>query len=112
MFTQKVIPIATEEESGTSTGGNAMRRRISPSLTIDGSMTDTESTKKRNNRMPINRKTLKSDVWFAVRRRWAKTSQSTPKYASGFTSDQAYPSAASVYFALKSAAPTTRRTRR
>ena len=71
--------MATEADSGIMIGGNASRRRVAPPSTIDGSIAVTASTKNRKSRIPIRRKSVKSSVWFAVFRRWAKTSQSTPK---------------------------------
>ena len=87
-FTRNVIPMATEADSGIRIGSKARRRRVMPPATIDGSMMVTESMKNRNRRIPIRSQSVKSSVWFAVRRRCANTSQSTPKYASGFTTDQ------------------------
>ena len=55
MFTQKVMVVATEAESGTRIGGNAIRLRVTPPRTIEGSITDTESMKNRKSRIPINR---------------------------------------------------------
>src|SRR3954447_17012828 len=88
VFAKNVTQMPIDADSGTRMGGNASRRRIEPRSTTEGSIAETLSTKNQYSRIPISRKIVKLSVWFDVLSRWAKTSQSTPKYASGFASDQ------------------------